>query len=438
MIRNIREFIEQESLLEPTSKVVVGLSGGMDSMALIHLLTRLGYDCVAAHCNFHLRGEESQRDTEFVVGWCKENEIPLKTIDFDTHGYAAEHKISIEMAARELRYEWFERIRLASSADAIAVAHHRDDSVETVMLNLIRGTGIRGLTGISPRNRHVIRPLLCVYRNEIEAYIEEYGIPYREDSTNREDIYTRNAIRLKLIPNMQLINPKVKEAILRTSNHLVDVERIYHFYIKQAVEQVYKDHRINIELLKETVSPQAVLYEILSPLGFSPSTIQDVYGGLAGEPGRLFFSNSHRAIKDRGFILVEPIAYNDEERHPFWIEEGVTQVDHPVRLTITMNSAPIDIRKEKEVLYVDADKIRFPLLLRRWEEGDWFIPFGMKGKKKLSDFFTDRKLNIKEKEEAWLLVSGEDIVWVVGERGDNRFRVTPNTRQVIVFEIAAD
>lgn len=437
MTDKVREYIEMEGLLQPHSRVVVGLSGGLDSMVLIHLLARLGYACVAAHCNFHLRGKESQQDTEFVKKWCSENRIPLVTVDFDTRDHAKEKGISIEMAARELRYEWFEKIRRDESADVIAVAHHQDDSVETVLLNLLRGTGIKGLTGIASRNRNVVRPLLCVSREEIEAYIQVNDLPYREDSTNREDIYTRNAIRLRIIPELEKINPKAKEAILRTSRHLAEAEKVYDHSVRQTIDSVFRNNKINIRLLQDSASPQAVLFEALSPLGFDPSTIGDIYRSMDGEPGKQFYSATHRAIKDREFILVDPLEGGEIDHGRYLIEKGTVEIFCPIHLSFRLKSVPLKIEKEKRFVYIDADKLTFPLTLRRWNKGDWFIPFGMKGKKKLSDFFVDLKFSLKEKEEAWLLVSGDRVVWVVGERGDDRFRVTENTRKVLVVELHA-
>ncbi len=434
MIDKVREYIENEKLLRAGEKVVVGLSGGMDSMALIDLLTRLEYRCIAAHCNFHLRGEESLRDANFVKEWCKEAQIPLVTIDFDTHRHASHRKISIEMAARELRYDWFETIRREQSADSIAVAHHRDDSVETVLLNLIRGTGIRGVTGIVPRNQRVIRPLLNVSRDEIEAYVAERKIPYVVDSTNAEDAYIRNAIRLNIIPALETINPRAKEAIHRTSRHLSEVEKIYKQSIDQSIGSVFNNNRISIPLLRETPSPRAVLYELLFPLGFSPSTIEDVYQCMEGEPGKFFFSATHRLMKDRDFFLLDNTEKGPPDVASYTIHEGTDEIQHPIHLTLRTEEMPIEIRKERDFLYLDADKVVYPLQLRRWEQGDWFVPFGMKGRKKLSDFFTDSKLNRKEKEEVWVLLSGGQIVWIVGRRGDDRLRVTEATKRVLVIE----
>lgn len=453
MIERVRLYVEDEKLLLLEAKVVVGLSGGADSMALIDILQRLGYRCVAAHCNFHLRGSESDRDADFVKGWCKSHGIPLLDIDFDTSRYAKEQGISIEMAARELRYDWFEDIRQEHGAEAIAVAHHRDDSVETVLLNLIRGTGIKGLTGIQPKNGYVVRPLLAVTRSDIEEYVAKRSIPYVIDSTNHQELYVRNLIRLRILPELEKINPKAREAIHRASRNLTEVEKMYNWSIQEVRRALWNESRsresddnesengsgseirIDIGLLLESASPQAILFELLSPLGFSSSTIQDILDSLQGEPGRQFYGESYRLIKDREFLLLYPVREKSADLELFLIEAGVEQIDFPVKLTLRMETMPITIQKESHFLYMDADKVTFPLTLRRWQPGDWFIPFGMKGRKKLSDFFVDNKFSFKEKEDAWLLLSGDQVAWVVGERSDDRFRITEATKRVLVIEL---
>lgn len=307
MIDRVRRFIEKEKLFAPEATVIVGLSGGMDSMVLLDLLTLLGYQCVAAHCNFHLRGEESNRDAAFVKKWCKGIDIPFTSIDFDTTQYAADKKISIEMAARELRYGWFEIVRRQYVAEAVAVAHHKDDSVETVLLNLIRGTGIKGLSGIMPKNRHVVRPLLCVTRAEIEEYIAERDMPYVFDSTNDNDIFLRNSLRLNIIPQLEKLNPSVREAIWRTSRNLFEAEKVYSESLRDIIKDLFRDDKIDIAKLRQTASPRSVLFEILSPLGFGASVIEDVYLGMESTSGKVFHSKSYRLIKDRGVFILDPV-----------------------------------------------------------------------------------------------------------------------------------
>ena len=288
--QRIKQYIEKEDLFSSGSKILIALSGGADSVALLCILHAAGYPCEAAHCNFHLRGEESNRDEQFVRQLCKKYGIHLHTIDFDTTRYAAEKHISIEMAARELRYNWFEEIRNQCRADVVAVAHHQDDSVETILLNLIRGTGITGLLGIRPRNGVIVRPLLCINREEIMRYLQSIGQDYVTDSTNLEDEYTRNKIRLNLLPLMQTTNPSVKNSLIETSNYLSDVATIYNRYIEEAKTRIATTEGIRIcELVKEP-APEALLFEILHPLGFNSAQIKDIVHSLHGQSGKQFSS----------------------------------------------------------------------------------------------------------------------------------------------------
>ncbi|MGB4341313.1 MAG: tRNA lysidine(34) synthetase TilS, partial [Dysgonamonadaceae bacterium] len=414
MIEKVRSYIKENRLLKPDDRVIVGLSGGMDSMTLIDVLLSLGYNCMAVHCNFHLRGEESERDAAFVEQWCESAKVGLVSVDFDTYRYAAEHKISIEMAARELRYKWFEDIRKEHHADAIAVAHHRDDLAETVLLNLIRGTGIRGLSGISPKNNFIVRPLLGVSRDEIEAYVDERKLPFIFDSSNSDDAFVRNFLRLNVIPLLEKINPSVKNAIYRTAQHVGEARKIYDFYVENQKKAIFAGNRINIDKLKTTLSPATMLFEILSPFGFNASVIEDICQCLDSIPGKVFYSNDYRLIKDRKDLILDKISDENLSQREYAIDKVSQEITDPIRLKISFLSGNITINKDARFLYADADKLSFPLTLRKWQPGDWFIPFGMKGRKKLSDFFTDRKFSLPDKENAWVLTSDEDIVWVVG------------------------
>ena len=433
MLRRVENYIEKKELLAPNAKVIVGLSGGADSMALLDILTLLGYRCIAAHCNFHLRGEESNRDAAFVKQWCKTTDIEFTSVDFDTEGYAADKKISIEMAARELRYHWFEIIRKQYSAQAIAVAHHKDDSIETVLLNLVRGTGIHGLTGIMPKNGYIVRPLLCLSRLEVESYLEERGIPHVLDSTNNEAIYVRNFLRLNIIPELEKLNPAVKDAISRTSDNIAEAEKVYNSTIEKDIKQVFSENKIDISELHKTASPQSVLFELLSPLGFQSSVIDDILNSLDGISGKVFYSNEYRLIKDREYLLLDKIG-QEEQKDEFLIDKLSQEITHPIHLNINLKQNDNSIEKDTNKLFADADKLTFPLVLRKWKQGDWFIPFGMKGRKKLSDYFSDQKFSLKDKEDCWILTSGDDIVWIVGKRSDNRFRVTEETKNVLCVE----
>ncbi len=434
MIEKVRNYIKENRLLDPEDRVIVGFSGGMDSVTLLDVLLSLGYHCVAAHCNFHLRGEESERDAAFVKQWCEHIGVEMVSVDFDTYRYATTHKISIEMAARELRYEWFEDMRKQHHANVIAVAHHRDDLVETVLLNLIRGTGIRGLTGISPKNNSIVRPLLCVSRDEIEAYVDERKLPFIFDSSNSDDVFVRNLLRLNVMPLLEKINPSVKNAMYRTARHVGEAKKIYDYYVETQKKAIFVDNQIDIEKLKATLSPAVMLFEILTPLGFNASVIEDISQRLDSTPGKVFYSDNYRLIKDRSKLILEKIADKKLQQEEYTIDKVSQEITDPIRLKISFLSGYTTINKDPRFLYADADKLSFPLTLRKWQSGDWFVPFGMRGRKKLSDFFTDRKFSLADKENAWVLSSGENIVWIVGERPDERFKVTESTENVMVVE----
>lgn len=436
MISQVQEYISHHKLLSKDSKVIVGLSGGPDSMVLIHILLQLGYECIAAHCNFHLRGEASDKDAEFVNKWCEEQNVPLNTVSFDTQAYASQNKISIEMAARNLRYNWFEKIRKEHQADAIAIAHHEDDSVETILINLIRGTGIKGLTGIPNKNNYIVRPLLSITRSQIIEYLTNNKISYVTDHTNEEDIYTRNTLRLKVLPILESINPSVKNSIINTSNNLRETEKIYNGYIVDIIPSVLKNNQINIEQLKKTYSPQSLLFEILSPLGFTPSVIDDVSNNLDSIPGKIYLSKEYRLLKDRDYLIISEIEAEgfDNDLFSIYADSQVLKTPFPISIKKEKHNSEFKIQKRNTILQVDLDKLSFPLTLRKWKKGDWFIPFGMTGKKKLSDFFTDNKFNLIEKEATWVLTSEKEIVWVINHRVDNRFRITNETKSVFIMD----
>lgn len=306
MQSKVEKFIEDEKLLKKNSKVVLGVSGGADSIALLNVLHDAGHKVIVAHCNFHLREDESMRDEAFVKNMCEERGLIYDSIHFDTIKHAAQYSLSIEMAARELRYKWFEELRQKHKAEAIAVAHHQDDSVETVIMNMIRGTGIRGLTGIEPRVGYIIRPFLCVSRGDIDEYMKETGLGHVEDSTNSESIYTRNIVRLDIMPYMERINPSAKQSIYKTMTYLKQVENIYYTYIAEAKKSILSENKIDVVKLKQTTEPQAVLFEILYGYGFNSAVANDVYEALDGQSGKTFYSESHTLVKDRDFLLLEP------------------------------------------------------------------------------------------------------------------------------------
>ena len=436
MQTKVKRFILENELFDKYDKLVVGLSGGADSVALLNVLISLNYECVAAHCNFHLRGDESDADEQFVKEWCQSRNINLVTIDFDTIQYAEANKISIEMAARNLRYEWFEKVRQQHKAKYIAVAHHQNDSIETFFINLVRGTGISGLSGIAPKNGNIVRPLLSVNRDEIEKYLYDNSISYRTDSTNLEDIFTRNYIRLNILPSLQKINPSAYDAIMKTIQNMAEVEKVYDKAIHADIKKVQQDEVINIPELKTVASSKSVLFEILYPLGFTSSDIEDINNSFDATSGKVFYSNTHRVLKDRDKFIINKLSDVSTTNDEYIIDENTPALHKPINLQMELCQMPITIAKGREHLYVDAELIQYPLVLRKWKAGDWFIPFGMKGKKKLSDYFSDQKFSIKDKEDAWILTSNDKIVWLVGHRSDDRFRVGKTTKSVLHISIS--
>lgn len=440
MLTKVQNYIIQHKLLTPNARVIVGVSGGADSVVLLHILLSLGYDCVIAHCNFHLRMEESKRDEEFVRSLSKSLHLPFYSIDFETTKYAKEQHKSIEMAARDLRYEWFYQLMLKLDAQAIAVAHHADDSIETMLMNLVRGTGLRGLTGIAARNEKVIRPLLCCTREEIETYIIGHDLENITDSTNATLDYQRNKFRNVVIPLLEEINPSVRQTLYSSLERFEGTLAIYDQAIANIRDKVLRVEdaliKLNIEELLKQVDVPTVLYELLQPYGFGKAVMEQIAIHLEGESGKLFYSDTHRLLKDREYLIIS----NNEQisSEEYIISDSPTEINVPFPLKISKMkiSSDFHVSKEKNCIHVDASKLSFPLQLRRWNEGDSFFPFGMNKRKKISDFFIDNKLSIIEKEQSWLLLSGNEIVWVVGQRMDNRYRVTDETKDVFQFIIS--
>ena len=413
MLYQVRAYIDKHRLLSASDKVLVGLSGGADSVALLSVLVKLGYTCIALHCNFHLRGEESVRDEKFAQAFADKLHVPFYKIDFKTEQFAHENHLSIEMAARELRYAWFEDMRIRLQAQVIAVAHHRDDSIETLLMNLVRGSGIRGLVGIRPRNQYVIRPLLGVSRKEILAWLEEQQYTYVTDSTNLSDAYTRNFIRLRVLPLLEEINPSVRQTLSRTADHLSAAEIIYLSVLERARQELWVKDKLSIKKLMQYPSPETILYELLS----------DVFRSLEGESGKVFYSDSYRLVKDREYLLLSKREQISSITYTYPLEAGLWQEPFSFSFEMIQKDADFTFQVSKDIAYFDADKLDSVLQLRRWQQGDWFIPFGMKGRKTL-----------EQKENAWLLCSGQSVIWLVGERSDNRFRVSADTKRILIVK----
>ena len=442
MLNKIKRFIASEHLLRVDALYLVALSGGADSVALLLCLKELGYRVEAVHCNFRLRGEESMRDERFCEELCQRENIPLHKVHFDTQAYADLHKVSIEMAARELRYHYFFQLKEALKAEGICVGHHKEDSVETILINLVRGTGLSGLMGIRPRKNDIIRPLLCVTRHEIEDYLRRHASTFVTDSTNLMDDVVRNKIRLNVLPQLAEINPSVTEAILTTANHLSDVEAIVQESLKEALEKAvhffYSESsvsqsslskhpfQLDLTIVRAFPSPAYLLFYILKPLGFSSSQIAEMVSHLDGQTGQLWYSSTHELTHDRGFFMVLP----REEGEPRTLvipETGRYVYDDQLSLRLTertlVPSSTVSFSKNPTIVDLDASSIRFPLTLRRVAEGDRFTPLGMRGSQLVSDFLTNLKRNRFEKRNQLVLLDATGtILWVLGLRINDHFK----------------
>ena len=439
MLQKVQSNIEKHQLLVHGKPVLVAVSGGADSIALWHVLNALEYDCVIAHCNFHLRGEESNRDERFVRELTEKYQIPFYKIDFDTSKYADENGISIEMAARDLRYTWFYELLDELQAQTIAVAHHADDTIETMLMNLIRGTGLRGLTGIPIKNEKVVRPLLCCSRNEIERYLNENNLSYVIDSTNKQTDYQRNKIRNIVIPLLEELNPSVRQTLYDASERFKETYSIYSEAIESVSSKIVTSDsettKININELEQKTAYQSILFEILYPFGFNPSTIQQISEALHKTSGKHFFSETHSLLKDRDSLIIYP--KKNVRNETYFISEASIEIHEPfnIRLEKIAKTNNFQPSKKQNKIHIDFAKLQFPLTLRKWRAGDVFQPFGMNGKKKVSDFFIDNKLSLLEKETCWLLLSGNEIIWIVGHRTDNRFRITSETTDILQINV---
>lgn len=422
MLSKVKDYIKKHNLLNSNDLYLVALSGGADSVALLLILDEMGCQLHAVHCNFHLRGEESDRDERFCEQLCQQKNIPFHRIHFDTMTYAETHQVSVEMAARELRYRYFEQLRKDIGAAGVCVAHHRDDTVETVILNLVRGTGLRGLTGIQPKNGNVLRPLLGVSRAEIEEYLRVKGQEYVTDHTNLETDVLRNKVRLQVIPLLRQLNPAVSENIQRAAENLSDAQAVL-----DAVILPYQHVKeLDLNQLTDAASREYITFEWLKSYGFNGAQVRQV---LTAETGRVFSSpQGYDVLVDRGHLLVEPsLKPMKNLRIP---EEGTYVLDDQTRISVKRE--PVWISRDAAVATVDASRVRFPLTVRRVEEGDWMIPFGMEGRKLLSDLMTDRKMTVFEKRRQLVVVDGEgNVVWLVGIRTDNRCRVSSDTTEVL-------
>lgn len=428
----VAHYIEDRRLLDKSRLQLVALSGGADSVALLLLLRDLGYRLEAVHCNFQLRGDEADRDEDFCQSLCDELALPLHRAHFDTRAYAQLHGISIEMAARQLRYAYFRQLREAIGAEAICVAHHRDDSVETILLNLIRGTGIHGLTGMKPRQGDVVRPLLCVSRADLVSYLDGLGRSYVTDSSNLVADVKRNKVRLQILPLIEAINPSFRDTVLTMAAELEGIEQVVDTQLAHYAEAT----ELSIEAIRQEPSAELALYYFLQPRHFNPSQIRQIADRLAASSGSRWISPTHELLSDRGRLTIHPLEA-DAPRPMRMPETG--RYSYANEVTVRLSRVERDDRfvlpTSPETVALDADKVKFPLIIRRTQQGDRFVPLGMKGGKLVSDFLTDQKKSVWEKRHQVVVCDAEgQILWIVGNRIDHRVRITDSTRRVLLIE----
>jgi tRNA(Ile)-lysidine synthase len=434
MLGRLKSYISENDLFRPGDRIIVTVSGGIDSVVLLDLLLKLDYTCAIAHCNFKLRNDESDGDEKFVRYLAEKYEIPVFIRNFETSEYADNNKLSIQMAARELRYDWFEELRQESEYDFITTAHNKNDVIETFLLNLSRGTGIQGLTGIKNRNGRLIRPLLFASRQEIKEYALENNVDWREDSSNASAKYSRNKIRLNIIPLFEEINPRFADTLEENIRKLKEAEDIYIAAIlEKRKEFVVREPAYAWIQVTELVKLQPIdtwTFELLSDFNFTAGVVKDIIRSLDGPSGRQFFSSTHRLVKDRGKLLIHPL--REENLRRYYIDDPHSEFTDPIPLEMEVipYSPEYRISSSPSVACLDFDRLEFPLVLRKWEPGDYFRPLGMNKMKKLSDFFIDIKLSLPEKENTWILQSGKEIAWIVGLRIDDHFKIRPDTGKI--------
>lgn len=431
MIEKLKIHLNQNFPFLKNSKLLLAVSGGIDSMVLVHLLRQLNYSISLCHCNFQLRGMESLGDQNFVQEYADANEIPLFLTQFDTEAFANDYKLSTQIAARELRYNWFYELLETENYDYILTAHHADDNIETFLINLSRGTGLEGLVGIPAQNNKIIRPLLPFTRVEIDQYAKENTIQWREDSSNAADKYLRNKIRHHLVPLLKELNPQFMDSFQKAQSYLKDSQELVDDASIMVYQQVAKeDGEMIVFDLKQLVrlpNYKSYLYQWLHEFGFT--AWEDVYALVESQSGKQVFAPNYRLLKNRESLLLVPL-YADKDEVVYFIEKNVREVNIPLNLAFCKVD---DISgASNSVIFVDEDKLVYPLILKKWEEGDSFQPFGMKGNsKKLSKLFKDEKLSLLEKENCWVLWSENQIVWVIGIRQDERFKIDNSTKNIL-------
>lgn len=430
MILEFQNYITKNFTFLKEKTLLLAISGGVDSMVMLDLFKKSDYKIAIAHCNFQLRGAESDDDQEFVEKYAKENNIPSHIHKFDTKAFAEDYKLSIQVAARELRYSWFHELLVSEDYNYILTAHHADDNIETFLINLSRGTGLEGFTGIPTQNDKIVRPLLPFSREEIFNYARQHNIQWREDSSNLSDKYLRNKIRHDIVPVLKSLNPNFLSSFQNTLENLQQSQSLVDDASRIVYRKVVEDSdglkKINLKELLQLPNYKAYLYQWLNPLGFK--AWDDIYSLVERQSGKQILSENFRLLKDRDFFILSPI--NNLDAETYLIGENQKEVNFRLKLSFCKVTDIFNL--SNKTIFVDGDKLKYPLVLRRWREGDYFYPFGMSGKsKKISKFFKDEKLSLIEKENIWLLCSDNQIVWVIGMRQDERFKIENTTKHIL-------
>lgn len=440
LLPELNNYITRNNLIQKDDKILLAVSGGIDSMVMAHLFLRLPYFTAIAHCNFSLRGVESDGDEKLVRSFAEDHSIQFFNVRFDTKAYAAEKGISIQMAARELRYDWFEKTRAVNSFDSVAVAHNMNDNIETLLINLTRGTGPAGLGGMKPSAGRIIRPLLFAPRESIAEYCDKHSVAYREDRSNAETKYTRNKIRHLVIPILKEINPSIEKTLEETAERFSEINEIVTEYIESIREKVSKekdgDTYIHCGLLKNYIENRSILFELFRIYGAGNEQLDDLVNVLNGRTGGFLITTTHRILKNRDEIIITK---RDSADDKIFIAEDIGQlrkIPGILAAEIVIRDDSFNIPSESSTACFDLGKIAFPLTIRIWKAGDYFFPFGMKNqKKKLSDYFIDKKYSIAEKEHKKVLESEGEIAWVIGDRPDDRFRITGGTQKILMISL---
>ena len=440
LLMRFGSFVMEEQLFRPGQRLLVTVSGGVDSVVLARLCRSAGYYIEIAHCNFQLRGEESLRDEEYTAQFAGMINAPFHVRRFDTGEYAASGKLSVQEAARELRYAWFRELAEQRGLDRILTAHHADDNVETMLMNLFKGTGIAGLRGMLPLSGNIARPLLFASRNDIEQYAAEHGIGYVEDSSNITDKYSRNYFRLNVIPMVEKIFPGAVENMRDNLVRFREVEMLYRDSVNTKISALVlekgPEKHIPVEKLRLTKPVRTILFELLSPYGFTAAQLDDITRLMDAETGKYISSSTHRLLKNRNWFILGP------KRDPEAVSVYVVDRDTETVVTRQGIFSFATVTKNKDFLpdpdplaaQLDISELSFPLTIRTWKEGDYFYPLGMRKKKKIARFLIDKKLNRAEKEKAMVVLSGDRIIWLAGMRIDERVKIKPSTDMIFVMK----